>query len=83
MLDSVFKAYDVRAVHPDPLSTDVARRIGWGAADWFIEQSGKTGGDVTIAVGHDMRLSSPELVEALEPQALPPLAPRETVAEVG
>ncbi len=66
MLDSVFKAYDVRAVHPDPLSTDVARRIGWGAADWFIEQSGKTGGDVTIAVGHDMRLSSPELVEALE-----------------
>lgn len=67
MLSSVFKAYDVRAIHPDPLSSDVARRIGWGAADWFIEQSGKSSGEqVTIAVGHDMRLSSPELVTALE-----------------
>ena len=67
MLDSVFKAYDVRAVHPEPLSVDVARRIGWGAADWFIGQAGKNPGEsVTIAVGHDMRLSSPELVEALE-----------------
>ncbi|MCH2137339.1 MAG: hypothetical protein MK101_12320, partial [Phycisphaerales bacterium] len=67
MLDSVFKAYDVRAVHPEPLSVDVARRIGWGAADWFIGQAGKGPGEsVTIAVGHDMRLSSPELVEALE-----------------
>ncbi len=64
MLSTVFKAYDVRAIHPDPLSCDVARRIGWGAADWFIEQSGKE--RVTIAVGHDMRLSSPELVAALE-----------------
>jgi phosphomannomutase len=67
VLDSVFKAYDVRAVHPEPLSVDVARRIGWGAADWFIGQAGKGPGEsVTIAVGHDMRLSSPELVEALE-----------------
>lgn len=67
MLDSVFKAYDVRAVHPEPLSVDVARRIGWGAADWFIEQAGKAPGEsVTIAVGHDMRLSSPALVSALE-----------------
>ena len=67
MLDSVFKAYDVRAVHPEPLSVDVARRIGWGAADWFIEQADKPSGEsVTIAVGHDMRLSSPELVAALE-----------------
>ena len=66
MLASVFKAYDVRAVHPDPLSTDVALRIGRGAGEFFREQVGDRESPVRIVVGHDMRLSSPELVSALE-----------------
>ena len=66
MLQNVFKAYDVRAVYPDPLNADVARRIGRGAGDYFIEQVGERSEPVRIAVGHDMRLSSPELVTALE-----------------
>ncbi|MAB83329.1 MAG: phosphomannomutase/phosphoglucomutase [Phycisphaerae bacterium] len=66
MLASVFKAYDVRAVHPDPLSVDVARSIGCGAGEFFRERVGERDAPVRIAVGHDMRLSSPELVLALE-----------------
>ena len=66
MLASVFKAYDVRAVHPDPLSVDVARCIGMGAGAFFREQVGDRSTPPRIAVGHDMRLSSPSLVAALE-----------------
>jgi phosphomannomutase len=55
-LDAIFKAYDVRGVVPDQLDADLARRIGAAAAR-VLDSPG-------IAVGHDMRPSSPELVDA-------------------
>ena len=58
----VFKAYDVRAVHPEPLSEAVAYRIGFGAGA-FLKQ--KTPGK-PVVVGRDMRPHSLALVRELQ-----------------
>jgi phosphomannomutase len=52
----VFKAYDVRGIYPAELDEDGAYRIGRA----FVEQF-ELG---AIAVGHDMRLSSPSMTAA-------------------
>ena len=52
----VFKAYDVRGVIPDELDADGAYRIARAYVDEFEPK--------TMAIGHDMRVSSPELYEA-------------------
>jgi phosphomannomutase len=52
----VFKAYDVRGIYPDEIDEEGAYAIGRG----FVEQFEPRG----IAVGHDMRLSSPPMAEA-------------------
>ncbi len=52
-----FKAYDVRGVVPDELNPDLAYRIGRAYAD-------HTGAE-TVCVGFDIRLSGPELCDAL------------------
>src|SRR3989475_5145245 len=49
----IFKAYDIRGVYPDEVNEDAARAIG--AAFVAYLQAGR------IAVGRDMRLSSPAL----------------------
>nr|MBN2277316.1 phosphomannomutase/phosphoglucomutase [candidate division Zixibacteria bacterium] len=54
---SIFKAYDIRGIVPDQLNTDIAYRIGNALAAYLKPTS--------IAVGRDMRISSPELFEAL------------------
>jgi len=60
MLDSIFKAYDVRGVYPDQLDDDLAQRIGAGCAQFFKEK-----GDGPVVVGRDMRKSSPILAKRL------------------
>ncbi len=55
-LDAIFKAYDVRGLVPEQLDADLARAVG--AA--FVEVTGAG----EVVVGHDMRPSSPELVDA-------------------
>jgi phosphomannomutase len=52
-----FKAYDVRARVPDELDAELAYRIGRA----FVVELGAQ----RVAVGRDMRLSSPELADAL------------------
>jgi phosphomannomutase len=54
--DKIFKAYDVRGVYPDDIDEDAARRIGSAFAQF-------TGAD-RVAVGRDMRPSSPRLAQA-------------------
>ncbi|HJN71983.1 MAG TPA: phosphomannomutase/phosphoglucomutase [Phycisphaerales bacterium] len=60
---TVFKAYDVRAVYPEPLCEETARKIGLATGRLMLVESD---GPTTIVVGHDMRLSSPALVKALK-----------------
>jgi phosphomannomutase len=52
----IFKAYDVRGVYPDEVNEDAARAIGAGFVAYLNAQR--------IAVGRDMRLSSPSLAAA-------------------
>lgn len=52
-----FKAYDVRGRLPDDLNPDIARRIGLAYATVIRPR--------TVVVGYDVRLSSPELADAL------------------
>jgi phosphomannomutase len=53
----VFKAYDVRGVYPTELDEDGAYRIGRAYVDVFEPRR--------IAVGRDMRVSSPAMADAL------------------
>lgn len=52
-----FKAYDIRGRVPDELNADVAYRLGLAYADRFKPKR--------VALGHDVRHSSRELLEAL------------------
>jgi len=54
----IFKAYDIRGTYPDQMNEEVARVVGAAAIEHF--------GVARIAVGRDMRLSSPALFEALK-----------------
>src|SRR5918992_3424954 len=57
MLDpAVFKAYDVRGLYPAELDEDGAYRIGRAYVEHFEPRS--------IAVGRDMRVSSPSMAAA-------------------
>jgi phosphomannomutase len=53
----VFKAYDVRGIHPSELDEEGAYAIGRAYAEHFEPRQ--------IAVGRDMRLSSPSMAEAV------------------
>src|SRR5580765_243434 len=52
----IFKAYDVRGTYPDQVNEDGARAIGAAFVAYLKAQR--------IAVGRDMRLSSPTLAQA-------------------
>ena len=52
----IFKAYDVRGTYPDQINEEAARAIGAAFAAYLKASR--------IAVGRDMRLSSPSIAEA-------------------
>ena len=52
-----FKAYDIRCRIPDQLNEDIAYRIGRGFAAFLNPKN--------VVVGHDIRLSSPQICDAL------------------
>ena len=52
-----FKAYDIRGKVPSQLNTDVAYRVGRAFSEYL--------GARKVLVGHDIRLTSPELTDAL------------------
>ncbi len=56
-LSNIIKAYDVRGIVPEELDEDIAMRIGAAFAE-FVDAD-------EVIVGHDCRLSSPSIREAL------------------
>lgn len=56
-LSGIIKAYDVRGIVPDEFDEEIAARIGAAFAE-FVETD-------EVIVGHDCRLSSPAIREAL------------------
>jgi phosphomannomutase len=59
-LQAIVKAYDVRGLSPEELDTDVARALGQA----FADETGISDGRGSMVIGHDMRSTSPLLVEA-------------------
>jgi phosphomannomutase len=57
----IFKAYDIRGIHPDQIDGDVAERIGSAFAVVLSGLAGKDIGELRVGLGRDMRLSAPEL----------------------
>jgi phosphomannomutase len=55
-LSSIFKAYDIRGLYPSELDEDVARRVGGAFVEFTKAPS--------VALGRDMRPSSPALAAA-------------------
>ncbi|MCK4427110.1 MAG: phosphomannomutase/phosphoglucomutase [candidate division Zixibacteria bacterium] len=54
---NIFKAYDIRGTYPDQLNEDIAYKVGRVLVEYLSPKN--------VAVGRDMRLSSPELHEGL------------------
>lgn len=61
---SIFKAYDIRGTYPAQINADVAYAIGRAFAALLAAEQHE-GSTLRVAVGRDMRLSSPELTERL------------------
>ena len=57
---NIFRGYDIRGIYPTEIDEDTAYTIGLGFGS-HIREMGKT----TCVVGHDNRLSSPSLYDAL------------------
>src|SRR5437762_9238356 len=57
----IFKAYDIRGLYPEQLDGPLAERIGRAFANVLGSLSDKPPGELRVGLGHDMRLSAPEL----------------------
>ncbi|MGH9123818.1 MAG: phosphomannomutase/phosphoglucomutase [Acidimicrobiales bacterium] len=58
LLDTLFKAYDIRGLVPEQLDADLARRVGAAFAGFVGREAGR------VLVGRDMRASGVELARA-------------------
>ena len=71
MIEKIFKAYDVRATYPNPLSEEDAWKVGHATAQYLKRSRQNAAPDKavkrenTMVVGRDMRPSSPDLARAL------------------
>jgi phosphomannomutase len=57
----IFKAYDIRGLYGEEIDGDVAELIGRAFARVLSELRGKPVTDLRVGLGHDMRLTAPEL----------------------
>jgi len=57
----IFKAYDIRGLYGSQIDGDLAEQIGRAFARVLGGLAGKPTADLRVALGHDMRLSAPEL----------------------
>ena len=60
----IFKAYDIRGVYGVDIDASTARDIGRSFARVIAELAGKPTGELRLGLGHDMRLTAPELAGA-------------------
>jgi phosphomannomutase len=57
----IFKAYDIRGIHPDQLGPGTAELIGRAFVRVIAEMEGKPASELRLGLGRDMRLSAPEM----------------------
>jgi phosphomannomutase len=61
---SIFKAYDVRGLHPDQMDERLAYRIGRGFAHVLSDLQEVPVATLRVGLGRDMRLTAPAMAEA-------------------
>ena len=59
--ESIFKAYDVRGIHPDQMDERLAYRIGRAFAQVLADLQDTPVADLRVGVGRDMRLTAPAM----------------------
>ena len=59
--ESIFKAYDVRGIHPDQMDERLAYRIGRAFAQVLAELQDTPVAGLRVGVGRDMRLTAPAM----------------------
>jgi phosphomannomutase len=57
----IFKAYDIRGLYGSQIDGDLAEQIGRAFARVLGDLAGKPTTQLRVALGHDMRLTAPEL----------------------
>jgi phosphomannomutase len=57
----IFKAYDIRGLYGRQIDGDAAEQIGRAFARVLARLAGKPTAELRVALGHDMRLTAPEL----------------------
>src|SRR5262249_22305002 len=57
----IFKAYDIRGLYGEELDAETAHLIGRAFARVLARLRGKQPAELRVGLGHDMRLSSPEM----------------------
>ncbi|MGI8863724.1 MAG: phosphomannomutase/phosphoglucomutase [Solirubrobacteraceae bacterium] len=58
---AIFKAYDIRGLYGKELDAEIAELIGRAFARVIAELEGKPAGELRLGLGHDMRLTAPEM----------------------
>jgi phosphomannomutase len=58
---AIFKAYDIRGVYGSELDPEIAELIGRAFAQVIAELEGKPASELRLGLGHDMRLTAPEM----------------------
>ena len=61
MDQNIFKAYDIRGKYPSEINEDVVKKI---ISNFFSQKLKVKGKKLTVVIGRDTRLSSPDLYEA-------------------
>ena len=61
MIGKIFKAYDVRALYPDPLDEDAGWKVGYATGQFLKDANGQG----KVVVSRDHRPAAPSMAEAL------------------
>lgn len=61
--EEIFKAYDLRGIYGEQMDGSSAEAVGNAFVRLLAEREGKAPEQVTIGLGHDMRLTAPEMAE--------------------
>src|SRR5690242_5133783 len=61
---AIFKAYDIRGIYGDDIDAAIAHDIGRAFARVIADLEGKATDELRLGLGHDMRLTAPELAAA-------------------
>jgi phosphomannomutase len=61
----IFKAYDIRGVYGEEMDAETAHLIGRAFAHVLARIRDKEPGQLRVGLGHDMRLSSPDMAAAV------------------